>query len=381
MGFAVYLTELFGPDVVRAVVAEPRRGIDGVEALLRDRGCSFDFDDMFADFVLANLVWDPSMPGGVGRLGFETFTPWLQPMRPTRMVQTTLEAGSPVEAELPPYAVHYITAGPDSLAGPAPVVFAGAPAVSIVPGAETPGMMWSSRHNESLAQLTRPFDLTGLEVGQAVWLETRMWWDIEANWDYAYVMASHNGRDWSLLESAATVPRDPHGRSRGPALTGRNEPTDHAWSTVRWDLSPYAGTRMWLRFAYVTDGAVTGMGWVIDEVAIDAIGYREQFAGSLADWDVAGWIQTPNRVAVDWLVQAVVLTSKHHRVQVLDRWLADASGHLAFTVPELAGDERLYLLVSPLAPMVTGTATYTLQVEHDVLAADRTPSLAYRPAD
>lgn len=370
LGFAVYLTELLGPDMIREVVAEPRRGIDGLEFLLRSRGCAFAFDDLFADFVLANLVWDPYAMGGAGRLGFETFTPWLEPVRHRQLDQTPLAAGAPVGDALPPYAVHYLSADPEVLAGDTPVVFAGDPVVPIVPDAASQGqVMWSSRHNESQAHLTRTFDLTGLEPGQSAWLETRMWWDIEENWDFGYVMASRNGRDWILLESEATVPQDRLARSLGVALTGRNAPTDQAWSVVQWDLSPYAGDKVWLRFAYVTDGAVTGTGWVIDEVVLDAIGYRETFDGALADWEVEGWIQTPNAIPVDWLVQAVVLTEKRRGVQTLDRWLADASGRVEFAVPGLTGDERLYLLVSPLAPLVTGSAAYTLQLGDDTASA------------
>ncbi len=371
LGFAVYLTELFGPAFAREVVAEPRRGIVGLEVLLQNRGCSFVFDDMFADFALANLVWDPLATGSVGPLGFETFAPWLQPVRHNRMAQTPLEGHAPVTGSLPPYAVHYLAAAPDFLTQDSVLVFDGSPTVSIVPDAEIQDrVMWSNRHNESRIRLSRPFDLTGLEPGQSVHLETRMWWDIEENWDFAYVMASRNGQDWVLLESEATVPRDRHGRSLGPALTGQNIPADGSWSRDRWDLSSYAGDEVWIRFDYVTDSAMTGTGWVVDEVAIDAIGYQEDFDGDMGDWNVEGWIQTANTIPMDWLVQAVILTQRPRGLRLLERRLADEFGQAQFAVPELTGDERLYLLVSPLAPMVTGSVSYTLRLENGT--TDRT---------
>ncbi len=368
LGFAVYLTELFGSTFVRTAVAEPKRGISGLESLIQQQDCAFTFDDIFADFALANLVWDPLQVGSVGPLGLGTLAPWLEPVRSTRLVQTPLRDDEAIADTLPPYAIGYIRADPDVLDVDTTITFAGAPAVSIVPDDRTKGMvMWSNRHNEGRARLARTFDLTALEAGQPVVLETRMWWDIEEGWDFAYVMASRNGRDWTMLESEVTVPRDRHGRSLGPALTGRNEPTDQVWSHVQWDLTAYAGATVWLRFDYVTDGAITEMGWVIDTVAIDAIGYQENFDGVLADWELDGWIQTPNSVPVDWLVQAVALTQNSRELRMLERWLADMSGQATLRIPGLADDEQLYLLITPLAPLVTESAPYTLRMVDEPL--------------
>ena len=58
---------------------------------------------------------------------------------------------------------------------------------------------WSNRGDESDTTLTRTFDLTGLE--QAT-LQAWLWYDIEKDYDYAYVeVSTDGGQTWEVLGS------------------------------------------------------------------------------------------------------------------------------------------------------------------------------------
>ena len=43
------------------------------------------------------------------------------------------------------------------------------------------------------------------------------------------------------------------------------------------DLSQFAGQKVQIRFEYITDAAVNGEGFLLDDVQIDAINYQEDF--------------------------------------------------------------------------------------------------------
>lgn len=61
--FVAYLAERFGPDLIRALVAEPATGTAGVDAALRRTGWVADFDGVWADWIVANYASDDDRYG------------------------------------------------------------------------------------------------------------------------------------------------------------------------------------------------------------------------------------------------------------------------------------------------------------------------------
>ncbi len=88
------------------------------------------------------------------------------------------------------------------------------------------------------------------------------------------------------------------------------------WTQLRFDLSAYGGTVVELRFRYATDAAFLERGMFVDDVALDAIGYTEDFEAGDGGWvndaqafvgePGAGWIMTsgtfsfPHYYLVEW---------------------------------------------------------------------------------
>ncbi len=96
-------------------------------------------------------------------------------------------------------------------------------------------------------------------------LTAQVRYDIEPDWDYAYVVASDDGgTTWHNLETNLSTDTDPNGQNFGNGITGSS---DGNWVTLTADLSAYTGPTL-LGFHYWTDGAVVGLGFMVDEIAV-----------------------------------------------------------------------------------------------------------------
>lgn len=363
--FVHHLLETFGPEFAARLVREPKEGRAGIDSLLAQQGCAFTFDDLFADFAAALLAQDPARRGAAARLGFSALTThWNGPLQDDAFgPHFRLAPAEPVAAELPPYAIHYVELTEGLGQGPLRLVFQGVEAVPyVVPDLEAPAM-WSGRRNSGVARLQRELDLSTVASGADVRLETEMWWSIEENWDFGYVSVSRDGIDWQPLENELTSEEDPHGVALGPGLTGASPVVEgqDGLHAVAWDLSPYAGGSLHLRFDYVTDGALLEEGWRIGRVAVPAIGFTEDFRDGWEGWQNSGWLRVTEPLPVTWLVQIATLRDGRTGLLDLQRHAAAPDGSLEIELQQAGAGERIFVLVSPLAPIVTSRAAYEMQ--------------------
>ena len=137
------------------------------------------------------------------------------------------------------------------------------------------------RADDANPRLTGQFDLAALAPGTPVTMTVEMWHDIEENYDYGYVLASRDGAEWSISPGQGTRTDNPVGNNLGAGYTGRSLDALGApgWRQEVFDLSAYAGGPLWVQFSYVTDDGYNAPGWAIDDVAIPALGYAEDFEG------------------------------------------------------------------------------------------------------
>ncbi len=108
----------------------------------------------------------------------------------------------------------------------------------------------------------------------AVSLAAKVNYQIEADWDYAYLTV--NGSPVATNLSTAS---NPNGQNFGNGITGS---TSGSWVDLTADLSAFAGQTVTVGFRYWTDGAVTEPGFMVDELAITG----QPLDGAEAD---AGW--------------------------------------------------------------------------------------------
>jgi hypothetical protein len=224
---------------------------------------------------------------------------------------------------------------------------------------------WSNRGDESDTTLTRAFDLTGLE--QAT-LQAWLWYDIEEDYDYAYVeVSTDGGQTWHVLPGKYTTDYNPTGNSFGHAYTGKSgveagasEAPDAKplWVLEEIDLTPHAGQRILLRFEYITDDAYNSPGFCVDDISIPELGYHYD-AEDDDGWEALGFIRTDNTLPQRYLVQLIELGAET-RV----RWIELDEAQRGQLVIEGFGDEveRAVLVVSALAPKTTELAGYQYSI-------------------
>jgi hypothetical protein len=349
--FTSYFLDRFGSDATQSLVGHPENSFTSVEDVLQEEGSDLTYEDLFADWIVANLIDDPTLDDG--RYGYEDIDP------PPFDIETTYYANAyPVSesATVHQHGIDYV-----ELQGRQPLSFSftGSTQVGLVDTSAYSGryFWWSNRGDDSDMTLTRSFDLSDVtEATLSYWT----WYDIEKDWDYAYVEASADGGEtWDILSAPATVDTNPNGNSFGSAYTGVSGGGDNPeWIREEVDLSGYVGQEVQVRFEYITDDAVNRPGLVLDDVSIPQIDYFDDFETDEGGWDSAGFIRHANVLSQRWLVQLITL-GPQTTVERLE--LSDTQTG-SWTV-SLDGDtDRAIVAVSALAPVTTELGSYSYEI-------------------
>jgi hypothetical protein len=350
--FMAYFMGRFGEEAIKSLVSHPANGIAGFDAVLA--GTDLRFEDVFADWLIANYLDNT-------RLAEPRYA------YPDHVVGPVLadvtHRAYPVQrsSTVHQYAADYIELEGK---GDLEIEFAGDTRARLVPVEPHGGQYawWSNRGDDSDATLTRAFDLRSLDRAT---LYAWMWYDIEEDWDYAYVEASTDGgQTWDVLSGPSTTTRDPNGNSFGPAYTGESG----GWIREAFDLSPYAGKEVWVRFEYITDDAVNAAGWLIDDVSLPELGYQEDFESGPGGWESAGFIYSDNWVSQRYLVQLITFGQQTRVLRMsldeMQRGRIELRGLGSGSVEHV---DSAVLVVSALAPVTTEAATY----EYTIRSLDR----------
>jgi len=197
--------------------------------------------------------------------------------------------------------------------------------------------------------LTRRFDLRGVSQAR---LHYRLWHDLEAGYDFAYVSVSvDDGQTWALLQTPHMVAPDASGRAYGPGYTG----TWDDWRSDTLDLDAYTGQQILLRFEAVADGAIAHAGIALDDLHLPEIGYVADFTSDEGGWQRHGWQRTRNQQPAWALVQLIQWTPQGRQVT---RWQLDGSASVTLERDPTA--ERVLLAVTPFAEVPFAGLPYAL---------------------
>ena len=119
---------------------------------------------------------------------------------------------------------------------------------------------FSGANNNLDVRMSRAFTLPA-----AATLSAQVRYDIEIDWDYAYlVVSTDGGATWANVPTNRSTATNPNGQNFGNGITGG---TAGAWVTLSADLSAYTGNVL-LGFRYWTDGFVIGGGFMVDDITI-----------------------------------------------------------------------------------------------------------------
>lgn len=294
--FLVYFLDRLGEQATQALVAHPDNGLMSVDQVLADPrsmaasiGETITADDFFLDWVLANYLNDESIADG--RFFYANY-PDLPSIGATETVRFC--PAGPTTRDVHQYGVNYIRI---TCRGDYALNFEGSIQTTVVPAEPYFGnyAFWSNRGDESHMTLTRFFDFS--EHHGPLTLEYRAWFDIEKDYDYVYLTASTGGDIWEILRTPSGTSENPSGNNFGWGYNGMSgEGADPLWIREEVDLSSYAGEQVYLRFEYVTDAAVHGDGFLLDDVAIPEIGYFTDFEVDDGGWEADGWVRIDNNL-------------------------------------------------------------------------------------
>jgi immune inhibitor A len=349
--FTSYFLDRFGSDATQALVGHAENSFASVDAVLEEFNTGLTYEDLYADWIVANLLDNPNITDGW--FGYEDIDP------PSfEIVTTHRRSDYPVStsATVHQYGTDYIEVHSDN---PLTLQFTGSTQIGLVNTQARSGryMWWSNRGDDSDMTLTRGFDLS--DVSEAT-LEFWTWYDIEEDWDYAYVeISADGGETWEMLTTPSGTPTNPNGNSFGWAYTGRSDGDPAEWIKEQIDLSPYAGQEVLVRFEYITDDAVNRPGFVVDDIAIPEIDYFSDFEEDEDGWEPAGFIRHANVLQQRWLVQMVLFGPD----TTVERLELDEDQVGEWVIPLDNRTDRAVLTVSGLAPVTTELGSYSYEIE------------------
>lgn len=339
--FLRYLAERAGGwDALPILFGTCARGEAQVSAFLAADPVAPDFDSLFADWTVANLLQDASVADG--RYSYENGG-----FHATATGVAT--RSTPFLGSMPQYAANYVNLP----AGPGSMSFNGEASVALLaPAIDSAEVWWSNRADNLDARLTRRLDLSG--VDQATF-RCSVWYDTEDQFDFVYLSASvDDGRSWHVVPGLHTVPDRSTGNNFGPGWTGSS---GGEWLDEEIDLTPFAGSKtVLLRFDYVTDQSYTGHGFAFKDVRIPQLGIDEPGAAD-APWQADGWLRVDAPIPEHWNLRLVRWTRNGVTVDPL---AVDTDGNALVPLDETA--TRSTLVIAPTAPRTLVPVNYSLTV-------------------
>ena len=354
--FMSYFLDRFGEKATQSLVNSQLYSSAAIDDVLKKSNNKLTFDDVFADWVIANYINDPDIDQG--QYAYTTIVP---PDFKTTLKLRSSDLPAQKEATVSQYGTDYI-----ELTGQRDVIvdFAGSTLVGLADMSAHSGkyVWWAEAANSSDTTLTREFDLTGVKSAA---LTFWTWYDIEKDFDYAYVQVSTDGKHWETLPGPSTTNDDPNGANYTDGYTNKSGvPASDKKGMAKWiqekiDLSQYADKKIQLRFEYITDAGVTHAGFFVDDIEIPEIQYRYDAESSDGGWQAKGFMRLANILPQRWLVQLISFGDDGTTVERLPI-ASDQTGrwnvHLGQDV------ERAVLTVSGLTPGTTELARYWFAV-------------------
>ncbi len=287
--FVNYFLNRFGEDATKSLVQNAGNGLDSIDEILYNINAidtisekQITSDDLFADWIVTNFVQDKKV--GDGRYYYENYTQAPSAAITEKINECEFDWKERTVAQ---FGVDYIElkCNKDFLLN-----FKGNSITNVMPESSYSGdyAFWSNKGDESNMILSKTFDFS--EVQGPISMTFMTWYDIEFDYDYVYLTASIDSENWQILESPTCTNNNPTGNSFGCGFNG----TTGGWIKEFVDLSSFSGQKIELRFEYVTDAAVNGEGFLLDDIQITAIDYFSDFEEDNGGWIPEGWARINN---------------------------------------------------------------------------------------
>ncbi len=294
--FLTYFLDRFGEPATQALVGNPGNDLNAVDSVLQqigakspDTGAPLTADDVYLDWAVTNYAQEGSYDNGRYTYTSQFTLPTFKPTTRINNCPTSLS-----NQTVHQYGVDYIRI---TCSGSYTLHFQGATQVNMLPVAPYSGIyaFWSNKSDGSDMTLTHTFDFTN--QSGPITLKYHTWYEIEQDFDYVYLAASLDGKTWQTLRTPGGTDQNISGSNLGWGYTGHSGGSNTSqWIEEDVDLSEFAGKKVQLRFEYVTDGEVTGDGFLLDDVSIPQINYFSNFELDNGGWEANGWVRIQNTI-------------------------------------------------------------------------------------
>ena len=303
--FLNYFLNRFGEDATKALVANQENGMISIDEVLAQEsardpltGKVLTADDVFADWVVASYLQNEAV--GDGRYTYQNYPDAPRP-DPTEEIQSC--PLNPITRDVHQYGVDYLSI---RCRGDYTLHFEGSTQVGVLPADPHSGSyaFWSNQGDESDMTLSRSFDFS--KIQGPLTLKYWTWYNLEKDYDYVYLEASTDGKNWQILKTPSGTAANPSGNSYGWGYNANSGGREAArWIKESVDLSQYAGQKVSLRFEYVTDGAVNGEGLLLDDISIPETGYSSDFESGNGGWDGQGFVRIQNELPQTYRLEVI----------------------------------------------------------------------------
>ncbi len=292
-----YLYEQLGADFIKSLAANPVNGAVSIDQTLKQFKSSRNADALYMDAISAAFFNDLKLQNSALKYqipNLPVMFPTYESESPISLYQGTVQQYGGVDI---------LTFIGDN---DARLNFRGDQRVKLIPTSAHSGdrFWWSNRNDSSFATLTRKVDLT---QAQTATLKYWAWYDIEKDWDYAYLLVStDNGAHWTPIPTTSSRETDPNGQNYGHGFSGiSGNGSEAAWIEETANLNAYAGRQILLRFAMQNNRSVNNFGFAVDDLSIPQIGWNDNAEAEGRDWIADGFIAIHNHVPQVWAVRAV----------------------------------------------------------------------------
>jgi Zinc carboxypeptidase/Immune inhibitor A-like, MAM domain/Secretion system C-terminal sorting domain len=128
---------------------------------------------------------------------------------------------------------------------------------------------YSGAVDQSIHTLISSFPYTVQDDDQISFMT---WYDIEEDWDYAFVsVSSDNGETYTNISGTNTTNSDPNGNNPGNGITGSS---NGDWIEATFSLEDYVGENIFIKISYVTDQMTLEEGIYFDDI-YPTVGFEE----------------------------------------------------------------------------------------------------------
>jgi hypothetical protein len=341
--FVVYFWEQMGDEAIRELIQHKADGIAAVRHVLAIYQPETTLEQFFGDWTVANYLdnRDVAEPYRYATLRLQ------RPVHTQEITSLPMEVNGNVNQ----YAADYIEI---KNSGPVTILFEGDSSIDLFDAAVGDGdLIWFV---PALDEIDATLETTvDLPANEAAMLEFTAWFDLEEDYDFAYVSVSSDaGQTWELL-----TPVNASLGEFGPAFGGQSAKipgSQGGWISEQISLEQYAGRQVIIRFEVLTAPATTGAGFALDDIVVSPANDGPTNLVPELEWRAKGFVRTGHHLSQQWQIRLIPLNFPN-RVMTLP---LDALNHGQWQLD--LGNEGGVLVITALTPFVSSPANYRLNL-------------------